>query len=130
MTGSHPARPTPWLAAALDATAAEHRRILLIDPRHPQPMALRGLKGADITFATLAAVDAGLLDRTTPDVVLAPLMTPSFDVLDLARRLRALGYRGQLRAFTPNIPDPHLVRSEIASACPGLDFDLIVLATD
>ncbi|MBW6507417.1 MAG: hypothetical protein K0B00_11780 [Rhodobacteraceae bacterium] len=83
-----------------------------------------------MTCVPLAAVDAGLLVRLRPDVVLAPLMTPSFDMLDLARMLWMLDFRGQVRALTPAIPDPHLVCSEIMAACPGLDFDLIVVKPD
>lgn len=130
MTGSYPARPVPWLLAALEAMTPHKRRILLIEPRQPLPMALRGLGGAEVSFATLSAVDAALLERVRPDVVLAPLMTPAFDVLDLARLLASLGYKGQLRAFASGIPKPELVRQEIAAACPGIDFDLMVVVAD
>ncbi|WP_372839683.1 hypothetical protein [Phaeovulum sp.] len=83
-----------------------------------------------MSFATFAMVDGELLARLGPDVVLAPLMTSSFDVLDLALRLVTLGYRGTLRAVTRKIPNPRLVEHEIASAYPELSFELIVLDAD
>lgn len=129
MRGSQPARMAPWLTAALAVSVPENRRILVIDPHQPLS-APHGVKGAEIGRATLVEVDQDLLARLCPDVVLAPLMTQDFDILDLARRLRALGYRGRLRAYAPRIPDPHLVQREISAACPGLDFDLIVIDTD
>lgn len=128
MTGSQSVGPRPWFFTALNTLATGNSTVLLIEPG-PCPSATPvGIGDENIAFATLAAVDAGLLDRIRPDVVLAPLMTPAFDVLDLARLLSALGYRGQLRAVTPGIPDPRLVRREIAAACPGLDFELVVSA--
>lgn len=127
MTGSSPLRLAPWLAAVVHESPRVYRKILVIEPHPPQPDTLPGTDGAVIASATLAEVDAALLSRLCPDVVLAPLMTPEFDILDLARRLSALAFRGHLRAYAPRIPDPRLVQREIASACPGLDFDLIVV---
>jgi hypothetical protein len=72
----------------------------------------------DISAPTIAALK--------PDVVLTPLFGPGFDCLDVAHALLAAGYRGQLRAVVSYVPNPALVRREIAACCPGLDFDLIV----
>ncbi|MCF6315871.1 MAG: hypothetical protein L3J30_06190 [Marinosulfonomonas sp.] len=65
-----------------------------------------------------------LLDRQ-PDIILAPLVTAYFDMLDLAIRLDQLNYEGRIRAITPPLPDPDLVLHEIRFECPALDFDLI-----
>lgn len=130
MTGSQLTGPGPWSFAVLGALASENGTVLLIEPGPSLPTMQRTGGSDNIAFATLAAVDAALLERIRPAVVLAPLMTPAFDVLDLARLLSALGYRGQLRAVTPGIPDPHLVRREIAAACPGLNFELVVGAPE
>jgi hypothetical protein len=73
----------------------------------------------DISAETLAAL--------RPDVVLTPLVGAGFDCLDVAVALCAAGYRARLRAVVRYVPNPGLVRREIAASCPGLDFDLIVL---
>lgn len=68
------------------------RRILVVDPSQSLPRALRGVQGASITIARLAKIDAGMLGRVCPDVVLSPLFSPGHDILDLARLLDRLGY--------------------------------------
>ncbi|PKP71233.1 MAG: hypothetical protein CVT82_03335 [Alphaproteobacteria bacterium HGW-Alphaproteobacteria-4] len=130
MKSSFDAGPLPSLCGAFDSASTQGRKILLVEPRHAVPTNLPGLEHGEVTCAPLAAVDADLLVRLCPDVVLAPLMTPSFDMLDLTRLLWQLDFPGQVRALTPAIPDPHLVCSEIMAACPGLDFDLIVVKPD
>jgi len=127
MTGSSSSGLAPWLAAVVHESPRVYRTILVIEPRRPLPDKVPLTDGVLIVSATLAEVDFALLSRLRPDMVLAPLMTPEFDILDLARRLSALAFRGQLRAYAQRIPDPRLVQREIASACPGLDFDLIVI---
>ncbi len=129
MTGSQSATPLCVFASALPTEPAL-RKSLVIKSRQPLPAALRGPDGNEVSFATFAMVDGELLARLGPDVVLAPLMTSSFDVLDLALRLVTLGYRGTLRAVTRKIPNPRLVEHEIASAYPELSFELIVLDAD
>lgn len=101
------------------------RRILMVEPRHALPMALPDLVGAEVTHVGYGAISAALLARTTPDLVLTPLMNQAFDVLDVARLLKFLGYTGALRAIAPPLPNRHLIRTEIAAICPDLDFDLI-----
>ena len=73
----------------------------------------------EITAPAIAALD--------PEVVLTPLVGAGFDCLDVALALCAAGYRGRLRAVVRYVPNPALVRREIAASCPGLDFDLIVI---
>ncbi len=65
-----------------------------------------------------------LLDRQ-PDIILSPLVATYFDVMELAIKLDQLDYEGRVRALTPPLPDPDLVRREIRFECPALDFDVI-----
>lgn len=78
-------------------------------------------------YADLADLSARLLDRLRPDIVISPLFGPGFDAIDVALALERLGFSGQFRAVTPDLPQPSLVRREIASLAPGLDFDILVL---
>lgn len=72
-------------------------------------------------------ITAESLARLRPDVVLTPLVGAGFDCLDVAVALCKAGYRARLRAVVRFVPNPGLVRREIAASCPGLDFDLIML---
>lgn len=83
--------------------------------------------GDDLAFVRPDEVDAALIGRLAPMLVLSPLREAGIDALDVALLLVAAGYRGPFRAVTP-YPVPHadLVRSEVAEAAPELDFDVIV----
>lgn len=101
------------------------RRILMVEPSATLPLALQAVSGASVAIVQLDAVDAELLARTAPDVVLSPLMTSEYDILDLARVLRDCGYQGALRAYCPPLPNTRLVRAEVAQIWPGVDFDIL-----
>lgn len=66
-----------------------------------------------------------LLDRVKPRVVLSPLLAREFDCIDLAQLLFALGFDGRYRVLSAEIPNPHIVKAEIRSQCPGLDFEIL-----
>jgi len=99
----------------------------VVEPSQSLPLALRGISGAAITIVPLAAVDAALLARTVPDVVISPLLCPEHDILDLARLLDALGYRGALRAYSAPLPNPRLILAEVRQIWQGGDFDILEL---
>lgn len=101
------------------------RRILVVDPSQSLPRALRGVKGASITIARLAMIDAEMLARVCPDVVLAPLFSPGHDILDLARLLDRLGYQGPLRAYSPPLPNTAIVCAEVRQIWGPRDFDIL-----
>lgn len=77
-------------------------------------------------FADFSDVTAEMLAETQPDVVISALFAADFDVLDLARRLLDLGFKGRYRALSASLPNPSVIRSEVAAAAPGIDFDLFV----
>lgn len=83
----------------------------LIDPYH---------------FVQLDDLDQVLLVQLEPWLVLSPLIFDRYDVIDLAQVLVALDYQGQYRAVCSHLPQPDLVREEVARYAPGLDFDLWV----
>ena len=101
------------------------RRILVVEPSQTLPLALRGVAGASVTIARLAMIDAALLARATPDVVLAPLLSPEHDILDLARLLHKLGYSGALRAYCQPVPNARLIRAEVQQIWAEVDFDIL-----
>ena len=83
--------------------------------------------GGQIVFAEYDEVTADLIRRLSPAVVISSVIAATFDAFDLAQHLRAVGYGGPYRALTPRLPDPDLVRREVASCAPGLDFELLVI---
>lgn len=77
-------------------------------------------------FARFAQITAEFLAQVAPDIVVAPLFGPDFDVLDLADRLAAAGFAGRLYALTLPLPRPDAVRAEVRSHAGGLRFDLLL----
>jgi hypothetical protein len=101
------------------------RRILVVDPSQALPRALRGVQGAAITIARMPMIDAGLIARVCPDVVLAPLFSPGHDILDLARLLDRVGYQGALRAYSAPLPNSEIVCAEVRQIWGPRDFDIL-----
>ncbi len=81
----------------------------------------------ELAFAAYHDLTAELLVRETPDIVVSPLLAKSFDCIELAQLLSTLGFEGAYRAMTVQLPSPEIVVREIATLCPGLDFDVIEL---
>ncbi|NKX46037.1 hypothetical protein [Roseicyclus persicicus] len=71
--------------------------------------------------------DEALAGPEAPALVLAPLLTPVFDALDLARLLTQAGYRGRYLALVDRLPSANLIRREVAAQSPNLNFDVIIL---
>ncbi len=103
------------------------RHILLLDPMHQLPPALRGLAGAEVYVAGSESLTAEFLAQVAPDVVLLPLIAQRGDVFDLAGRLLELGYRGAIRAYCAPLPNARLIRDEVRARFPALDFEVIEL---
>ncbi|WP_415182706.1 hypothetical protein [Phaeovulum sp.] len=101
------------------------RRILLIESTHELPAALRGIAGALLSVSTFRLMTLETLYRTQPDVILAPLLSDGFDIIDVGTRLLEFGCDVPLRAFCGPVPNRTLVRREVLQACDGLDFDLL-----
>jgi hypothetical protein len=80
-----------------------------------------------LAFTDFRSVTAELFQVMAPTLVLSPLLARGFDCIDLAQVLHAMGYRGRYRAVADLLPDPGMIRREIATICPGLDFDVIVM---
>lgn len=78
----------------------------------------------DCHFVGPADLGWVLLARLSPGLIISPLIFGRLDVIDLAGRLAALGYRGRYRAISPALPHPEMVCAEVARHAPGLDFDL------
>lgn len=81
--------------------------------------------GGRLILASYDDMSRQLLERVRPRLVLSPLLARDFDCIDLAQMLFTLGYTGQYRVITGDLPDPTVVHAEIGLLCPGLDFGIL-----
>lgn len=100
-------------------------RVLAVGNIAPQAVVAQG--GEGLILAAFADVSAQTLAIWQPDVVISPLVDRDFDCTDLARQLVDAGFKGRYRVAAHALPDPALIRREIASNFPGLDFDILPL---
>ncbi|MEO1238669.1 MAG: hypothetical protein AAFW64_03220 [Pseudomonadota bacterium] len=81
--------------------------------------------GGRILLASFSDLSFELLDSVKPRIVLSPLLAREFDCIDLAQLLFALGFDGKYRVLSSDIPNPQIVKAEIRTQCPGLDFEIL-----
>jgi hypothetical protein len=82
--------------------------------------------GNDMRIVDFSGVGADLLDGFKPHFVVSPILTQSFDIMDLATLLWRLRFSGAYRALVEvDLPNPSLVIREVRAACPGLDVDIL-----
>lgn len=80
---------------------------------------------ADYHYVDLSDLDHVLMARIEPDTVVSSLFGRGFDAIDIAKQLHQLGFTGRYRALTGNLPNPDMIRREVAQVAPGLDFDVL-----
>ncbi len=90
-----------------------------------QSCTARTMPAATVTCAPFANL-AEALSEDTPDMVVSHLVSGAFDCHDLAERLVQLEFTGKYRAISGDLPQPDLVRREICTSYPGLNFDLLL----
>lgn len=86
-----------------------------------------GAYGHGFHFVDFDALTSDLLDQIQPEIVFSPLIGKDYDALDVAERLKQSGYSGQYMALSVPVPDTELIRAEVSSAVPGLEFDVLSL---
>jgi len=101
-------------------------RVLIIGPVEYRTFLAQSGNLPQSTGAEFRELTAGFLAKHQPDLIVAPLLSLSFDILDVARRLETLGYRGRLRALTSPLPDVAAVEAEVRSYCPSIEFTLVI----
>ena len=82
----------------------------------------------EFNFVSIAALDAVLLARLNPGIILSPLVADEFDAVDIAVKLISIGFAGKYRAITDQALNATLIRKEIRSLSPALDFDVLQIS--
>ena len=80
---------------------------------------------ADYHYVDFSDLDHVLMARIEPDTVVSSLFGRGFDAIDIAKQLHQLEFTGRYRALTGNLPNPDMIRREVAQVAPGLDFDVL-----
>lgn len=103
----------------------QRRRLLIIGPVQDIPEVLGEAFGASALLAPFSAVDAALLVRAAPDMILASLIGTDHDIADLAERLSDLGYRGLLRCYSRPVPRRADILAAMAEAFPDITVEIV-----
>ncbi|OOY20626.1 hypothetical protein BMI86_08835 [Thioclava sp. DLFJ5-1] len=107
--------------------ASETSNLLLVDPARELPSSLKEISGQAIQVLQYDQITAQKMVKLRPELVLAPLLSERFDILDLAKRLEEFGFTGKLRAYSRPLPNIAAIRQEVRAAHPQLDFDIFTL---
>ena len=113
-----------------DALPAQDMRTLIVGDIRRWASDGRNTVGAEeFCYTSFASLSRELMTEIAPDMVLSPLVSKDFDVIDLARHLADLGYEGSYRVLMQRVPDAAIIRAEVAFVAPHLDFDIFELPT-
>ncbi len=80
-----------------------------------------------LSFADVTDLDAALLLRLNPDIVMSPLVVRDTDAVEIARILGDLHYAGRYRVVSEEIPNDTVIRAEVSAVAPDLDFAVVAL---
>ena len=90
--------------------------LYLVDQMIPRP---------SVILARGRQLDAALLRRVAPDIIVFPLIAPRFDAVQMLCQLEVLGYCGTACVIMPPLPSPEMVRDELIAA--AADIKLVML---
>lgn len=101
-------------------TEAEPQIVVAIDPVTVDEAALP--RDARVVKIPFRALTTPFLSETRPACVMAPLLAPDLDALQVAERLGELQFKGTLLLVGPTLPNPKLVAREIKAATKSKDI--------
>jgi len=114
--------------ATVDRMLQEAGTVLIIDAPSalgllsPQP----GKQSVIVTKKQMLCAE--MINTVQPDAIIGPLITASWDIVDLGVELEEMGYRGDLFAMTRPLPRSELVIREVSAVCPALNVRLLETA--
>lgn len=81
----------------------------------------------DIDIIMLTDLNEHYLGQINPSIIVTALFGVTHDAADIAERLASCGYQGRFRATSQSLPNPPLVRRELAGMFPDLDVDILIM---
>lgn len=81
-------------------------------------------------FVEIGSLTTDVVETIEPEIVLSPLVADDFDAVDVAAKLKELQYSGKYRAIAEDLPDADIIRNEIQSFAPQIDFDLLLIPAE
>lgn len=106
------------------------REVVLVDPSNELPQMIDGISGLTISVMRYEALTRKAIAALQTEVILAPLLTDTFDILDLAIRLEEAEFTGALRAYSTYLPNLRGICREVRADHPTLDFDIFEIPED
>lgn len=76
-------------------------------------------------FIELADLTAKLITEFAPEIVMSPLVGLSFDVMDVAHKLKKLRFLGRYLAVCDTLPDALGVCRELRECVPDIDLQIV-----
>ncbi|MCW1933258.1 hypothetical protein [Pararhodobacter zhoushanensis] len=125
----HSKAPAPDKSApvAFSGELADARTILVVDAQQAMSVLTPNPRRQSVILTRKSMLGHKMLASVRPDVIIGPLMTQDWDIVDLALMLEALGYRGDLFAVTKPLPRAELVLREVSAVCTHLRVRLLEL---
>lgn len=129
MTASHKwARPSECADLSVDPRSS---RIIGLGVRPSErdsiPARLLGVLGRSTHAVAPDKATTDMLREAA--IVLSPLVGVAFDATEIVARLRDAGFRGLFVTYATVIPDPGLIRRELAAVAPDLEIEIVALGT-
>ena len=116
--------PSKWRNVTLldpSATPPSNQVILAIGDTDHSPKSPSFVQVTDeIYFMTFNILSAKALHGIGPRIVLAPLISQTFDALELGAFLKKSRFDGTLQIMMPKMPNPKIVERELKAAIPDL----------
>ncbi len=83
------------------------------------------INASNCYFVDFSNLTRELFDKLRPSVVISNLFETGYDALDIAAELKRMGYEGRYVVVTNALPNPDMVRREVAQIAPALMFDVL-----
>ena len=114
------------VSSPLQGAASRQERLLIIGQHDGAPLKNLPLSRCVPIYTLFSMIDRRLLNDVQPVAVLAPLITATYDILDVAMLLDTHGFRGTLFIQSKPLPRADLVMRELTALCPSLTMTLVV----
>lgn len=111
---------------AYGALISNSSKVLLIDPSGETRQFVESLAPSKLTSTSFKDFSLLHLAEMRPDIVVTPLLTATFDILDVGALLTLSGFEGRIIAITPPLPNLASVVGEIRDQLAHIDFRVVI----